>query len=229
MTEYTELIINQPNSTELQISDCYDTMIHAFDRVHIFRTEPEMRGGILNPVSYPTPDSKYWQAVRELTVMSENLAENEFALREANINLALLKLDLDEIGTETKRDNLLRDQKQVEIDRAEFNRAQIKREINRRRGEIVNWTQIIRELEPQLACGTTDPGRHQPISYIIEFGQKLMVAAESGDHEVGENNLSKLLGMIAEVKRVGRIDELRTMLETNHGLRDFLGDQIKED
>lgn len=224
MSEYTDMVLARGRADVAPISDCQDMMIRAFESVHIFRTETEMRGGILNPLNYPTNDAKYWQAIRELTVMSENLAENEFALREADLNLKLLALDMDEIDTVDERGKLLQAQKQVDIDRALFQRAALNREISRRIEEIRNWTRIVQELEPLVVCGITDPGRHQVITYIVEFARKL---AMGGEPEAIENNFAKLIGMIDEIRRVGRIDELRQVVQQDETLQGFLRDRLK--
>ena len=226
MNEYMDMIVSGETPDITTISECHDMMIRAFDTVHIFRTDTEMRGGILNPLDYPTHDAKYWQAIRELTVMSENLAENEFSLREVDLELQLLKLDLDEIDTVNARGKLQHAQKQVEIDRVEFKRALINREISRRIAEIQNWTRIIRELEPLLACGTTDPGRHQLITYIVEFSRKLIAARSvpNPDPESIQINFAKLGGMVNEIQRQDRIGELKAAVRDDEHLRSFLNE-----
>ena len=53
----------------------------------IYRTETEMRISVLNNGSHPTKASKYWQCVREQSMMYEQLRINiyEFRRREAKI------------------------------------------------------------------------------------------------------------------------------------------------
>jgi hypothetical protein len=56
--------------SEKAISDITNTSVssHAFHHVQMYRTQTEMEISVLSDVHFPTPDSKYWQTVREMNV-----------------------------------------------------------------------------------------------------------------------------------------------------------------
>ena len=47
----------------------------------LFRTEVEMRLSVLNDISHPTKAAKYWQSVREQSVMFEQMIHLSFGYR----------------------------------------------------------------------------------------------------------------------------------------------------
>ena len=46
-----------------------DELAENWKKKQIFRTETEMRISVLNDAKHPTPASKYWQSVREMSSM----------------------------------------------------------------------------------------------------------------------------------------------------------------
>ena len=50
-----------------QILQLKDELADNWNKKQIFRTETEMRVSVLNDAKHPTPASKYWQSVREMS------------------------------------------------------------------------------------------------------------------------------------------------------------------
>ena len=57
------------------------SLTDAWSKRQVFRIETEARFSVLNDASFPTPASRYWQAVREQTVMLDNLTIMSFDMR----------------------------------------------------------------------------------------------------------------------------------------------------
>lgn len=144
-------------SEELQ-----DTLRHA----QIFRTRTEMEVSVLNDVKRPTPDAKYWQAVREQNVMFVELVNMSYDYREAVVKLRKAQRKL-ENWTDEDGDDLDRQLVQIEIDRLSWQITNMERVAHDRIREIREWSDIKAKLRPKMRCGTTDPGEHQLVSYAI--------------------------------------------------------------
>ena len=58
-----------------------DELVDTWSKKQLFRTETEMRVGVLDDIRHPTNASKYWQAVREQSGMFENIIQSSFEIR----------------------------------------------------------------------------------------------------------------------------------------------------
>ena len=63
-----------------------------YNKKQVFRTKTEMEISVLNDLKFPTPDSKYWQAIREQSVMYSELIKLSFDYKRNVIEIK--KLDL---------------------------------------------------------------------------------------------------------------------------------------
>jgi hypothetical protein len=56
-----------------------------WNKKQIFRTETEMRVSVLNDAKHPTPASKYWQSVREMSAHFDAMMNLSFDMRRADV------------------------------------------------------------------------------------------------------------------------------------------------
>ena len=56
-----------------------------WETAQVFRTRTEMEMSVLNDLHFPTPDSKYWQCVREQNVMFGELVGLSFEYRKNRV------------------------------------------------------------------------------------------------------------------------------------------------
>ena len=69
-----ELVVNILKADDAaKIQNISTELIDTYTKRQLFRTDTEARMSVLNDGNFPTLASKYWQAVREQSVMFENL------------------------------------------------------------------------------------------------------------------------------------------------------------
>ena len=75
ITKYTKLGVDKIKDVDIlekddlmSVANLSKELQRVFEVKQVWRTETEMRYSVLNDVSFPTPASKYWQAVREQDV-----------------------------------------------------------------------------------------------------------------------------------------------------------------
>jgi len=148
------------------------------EREVVFRTPTEMRISVLNDITFPTPDSKFWQSVREQTAQLEQLVRESFEFKKTKNTLQRLRLrqrmlerKLEECDDDLEREDILLQIEALDIScrEKEFQLASIRRVVADRVREIKEWARIQEELEPLLEYGVDNPDRHQLVSYLRRF------------------------------------------------------------
>jgi hypothetical protein len=137
-----------------------------FRNVQVFRTRTEMEASILNDLKFPTPDSKYWQSVREQNVMFTELVSLSYEYRKNQVEIKKLIRDMPE-------DELDAELQKIEIERRLFIATNQERTAKDRIREIQDWHEIKERLIPDMLCGQTDADKHQLLSYTIRWLQQL--------------------------------------------------------
>ncbi len=127
-----------------------------YETAQVFRTDTEMIVSVLNHLKRPTPDAKYWQAVREQDVFLSELVTLSYEYRKTQIELRRLFRRL-----EHEDDDIERDAIALEIERQQWIAQQQERTARHRVREIVAWSRIKAELEPHLKYGVDDVNAHQ--------------------------------------------------------------------
>ncbi len=174
----------------------------------IFRTETEMRVSVLNDNSFPTVASKYWQCVREQSVMIEQAAlmSLEYRRNEVRMKRELRNMESD--------DELDREAAQIEIDSCLMARRNLERDIEDRVREIRLWSQIKEELDDG-SFDTVDVNVHQLVSYSVEFAMALATAnVQQFSGEEYKTLVGKLNTCIARAKEVNAFDQIVARLPT---------------
>jgi len=113
----------------------------SWSKRQIYRSEAEIRASVLNDVSFPDNSSKYWQAVREQSVMFESLINMTFEYRENEIKLQKNKNNLEKETDEYNKQLL-----EIEIEKLLFLRASMELIAKDRIRELNLWSEIKKEL-----------------------------------------------------------------------------------
>jgi len=183
-----------------------------FEASQRFRSRYEMENSVLNDVKFPTPDSKYWQSVREQMVHFEELVILSFEYRKSQARLELLnckraKLEVD--MESAPPDSIIQKEfharismLDADIGKLEFTLACQKKMANERHREITSWEEIMNNLIPNMKYGVDSPEEHQPESYYLRYKaetQMLPLAKGAGPADV--RNVLSQFGMAAKRAR----------------------------
>jgi len=165
-----------------------------FVRRSFFRSEFEMRYGVLSDSEHPTPDSKYWQAIGEQSVHVQELTTLSYEYKKLLADMEYKKIQIDELEYQLKNEEFKNDfdrrkvearlkKKQVELQEKQFGLILQRKAARERMKEIRNWTKIIAELKPLVKHGLEDWEAHHPERYIRRYGQRLQNINLLGDNE----------------------------------------------
>lgn len=133
-----------------------DELRRTWETVQVFRTRTEMKISVLKDIQHPTPDSKYWQAVREQNVMFGELVELSYAYRKKTVEIKKLRREI-----VTEQDDLEREFLQIEIEQNEWHLRNMERVAHDRIRETLEWSAIKKELLPHIKYGVNDVNEHQ--------------------------------------------------------------------
>ena len=133
-----------------QILQLKDELADNWNKKQIFRTETEMRVSVLNDAKHPTPASKYWQSVREMSAHFDALMGLSFEMRRNAIKR--LKLEKKINKAIEKGDELKQMELQVDLDENLYGRACMEQVAHDRVREIQTWS----KLKSELNDGTFD-------------------------------------------------------------------------
>ncbi|MDD4081844.1 MAG: hypothetical protein PHD05_00520 [Sphaerochaetaceae bacterium] len=144
------------------------------ETAQIFRTRTEMIVSVLNDIKHPTPDSKYWQAVREQNVMFHELAMLSYEYRKNKIEVKKLERKL-----LTEEDDLEKELIQIDIERMNFVLINMERTARDRIREVVEWSKIKAELRPKLQYGEDNVNEHQLAAMKKRFSYEASLVSSS--------------------------------------------------
>ena len=154
-----------------------DELKQTWETVQVFRTRTEMEVSVLQDIKHPTPDSKYWQAIREQNVMFTELVGLSYEYRKKSVELRKLQRDLKNLtepwngeGSDwVAQDDLEIELKQIEIEQTEWTMLQMERVAQDRIREILEWSDIKKKLLPDMEYGVDNVDRHQMESFYKRF------------------------------------------------------------
>jgi len=166
-----------------------------WNKKQIFRTETEMRVSVLNDGKHPTPASKYWQSVREMSAHFDSLMSLSFDIRRNQVQrLRLEKLMQDAIDT---NDELGQLELQIELDENLYNKACMQQVAHDRVRELQVWSKIKAELDD----GTFDSqnvNTHQAKSLELSLGNRAKALSKNAD-------VSEVLNALGPYQTVQRL------------------------
>ena len=168
-----------------QLRELEPELKHGFIHGQVFRTRTEQEVSVLSDLKFPTPDSKYWQAIREQQVHFTELVMLSYEYRKNIQEIEILKAEIMEL-TAIKNNSELKDYeivkynakseiKNIEIERKIFLSTNHKRTAEGRIAEIINWHEITTQLEPTLQFSKDDVNEHQLGSYLQRFINEYLV------------------------------------------------------
>jgi len=164
----------------------------AWGKRQVFRTETEMRVSVLQDGKFPTLASKYWQSVREQTVMLDNLAIMGFDYRRNELKIKKLNKQLSEAVDEFDIEEL-----QIDLDECYFKKASAEQVANDRVREIKLWSQIKAELDDGT-FDTSDVNNHQLASLIQTLHNRKDCLTESSS----QAEVINVLGPLQTAERI---------------------------
>lgn len=185
------------------IVDLQDELRDVFLYSQVFRTRTEMEVSVLNDVSFPTADSKYWQAAREQNVMFQELINLSYEYRKNQVEIKKLQRDMDK-----ETDDLEKEFLQIEIERKEFLAISMERVAKDRIREIREWHEIKEKLKSFMKCSLTDVNEHQLVSYTKRWISELLAAGDAGSMPERYNLLGQLDKGIKMCKEKGCLDKV---------------------
>lgn len=185
------------------LADLGPELTHAYYSRQIFRTETEARISVLSDLYHPTKASKYWQAVREQTVMLEQLALASFDYRRNELSIKRHSKALTEAA-----DEFAVEEAQINLDECVFRREGLRTTAEDRVRELRMWSMLKAEVDDG-SFDTSDPNTHQLISYTTEFALTAD-ATKDANMSTGEmaNLCGKLQTAIARCKELGVLDQV---------------------
>ena len=147
-----------------QLDALRDDLLQTWETVQIFRTRTEMDVSVLKDIRFATPDAKYWQAIREQNVQFQELVMLSFEYRRNSLEIRKL-----ERNQAKEEDEIEREIMQVDIDQKHFISRNMERTAKERLREVIEWSNIKKELKPCLKYGDQDVNAHQWEALRIRF------------------------------------------------------------
>jgi hypothetical protein len=161
----------------------------------IFRTETEMRVSVLNDAKHPTPASKYWQSVREMSAHFDALMALSFDIRKSDIQR--LKLERQMNRALQQGDDLEIMEVQVHLDENLYNRACMEQVAHDRVREISTWSKIKAELNDG-SFDDKEVNNHQLDSLKLRLENK----AKAINENTSPAEVINILGVYQTIERI---------------------------
>jgi len=198
MNDITPVLSILTENDKNVLIDLIDELKTSWNKRQVFRTETEMRFSVLNDGNFPTNPSKYWQAVREQTVMLDNLVSLSFEIRRNDIKRKKLEQRL-----KNTYDNLEYDEIQIDIDETNWQRANMEQVAKDRVREILLWSQIKNELDDGT-FDTKNVNTHQAESYKLALQNRLQTLTEGSSQ-------AEVLNVIGPLNTLERLQQNGTL------------------
>jgi hypothetical protein len=169
-----------------------DELVDTWSKKQVFRTETEMRVGVLDDIRHPTNASKYWQAIREQSGMFENIIRSSFEIRRNKIKYEKLLRKL-----ENATDDLQRASIEVDIDENLYDRASLEQTAKDRIRELQIWSKIKSELDDG-SFDNQNVNTHQAESLHL----RLLNRARGINEHTDINEVNNIVGPLVTAERL---------------------------
>jgi hypothetical protein len=173
--------------------ELYDTYTHSQQH----RTRTEMEISVLQDLKHPTPDAKYWQAMREQDVQYTQLVLLGFEYKQLAIRTEKLRRK-----RLMETDDLEQELLDVKIQKNEYLLWLQEREGFHRLREIAEWSDIKKRLAPECKYGLTDVNAHQ----LESLGQRFENQAGALTDGSGVADRINILGLQKTARRMTRME-----------------------
>lgn len=166
-----------------------------WNKKQIFRTETEMRISVLNDAVHPTPGSKYWQSVREMSAHFDALMAMTFDLRRNEVKRLKLQRDLKKAQEEG--DDLAVAEIEIDLDENLYAKANMTQVAHDRVRELQTWSKIKAELNDG-SFDSQDVDKHQAQSYRLALQNRVAALNE-------QSNPSEVINAVGPLQTVERL------------------------
>jgi len=188
------LAVLKPNDAQ-EILQLKEELADNWNKKQIFRTETEMRVGVLNDGKFPTPAAKYWQSVREMSAHFDALMGLSFDMRRANVER--LKLEKKMKEAEEAGDELEIMSLQIDLDQNLYGKACMEQVAHDRVREIQTWSKIKLELD-NGTFDTQEVNTHQAES----LHHRLSFRASALNEHSDPTEVSNVIGQLKTMERL---------------------------
>jgi len=173
-----------------------DKLEDGFKKQQIYRPRYLMEVAVLK--NSLTPDAKYWQSNLERKVQFQNLIMLCYDYQEKQADIMM---------NQAKEFNYPNDDHLNSIQKAEVFKLQIQtnrmqtqliimqKEADERVREILEWTDIMDKLEPELEFSKDNPEEHMPKSFPLKFAQQQQLMKIAG--AVGATDMNGAMNILA--------------------------------
>lgn len=164
-----------------------------------FRPRFLMEVSVLNDMKFPTPDSKYWQSNLERDTHFRNLVELSFVYKEKIADIHILEAELHELEQEQDGNEIAKariEKKMIQIQHEKNSLVFMQKEALERVREIMNWTDIMKQLEQNLKYSKENPELHLPESFSLRFAREREAMRIAG-RENAANDLAGAMNIIS--------------------------------
>jgi len=217
-------VLNELSKSDMQaLQQMQSELVDNWNKKQIFRTEVEMRTGVLNDLKFPTNAAKYWQCVREMSSMFDGLMEASFDFRENEVHILKTKKKLEKAKNKQKELKIL--ELQIELDRLLYRRACIRQTASDRVRELKLWSQLKDELDDGSFDTTTINSKDQFEAHRIMWHNRTKVLNENSQPADVANALGS---HIAAEKIAGEDGKMLDFKQTAEKLKKLEGDQTKQ-
>jgi hypothetical protein len=170
-----------------------------WSKKQIFRTETEMRISVLNDAVHPTPGSKYWQSVREMSAHCDALMGMTFEMRRNEVKR--LKLEKEMKEAEEANDELKVRELEIDLDENLYGKANMVQVAHDRVRELQLWSRIKKELNDG-SFDSQNVDQHQAHSYRLALQNR----AQALNNESSPSEIINALGPLQTVERLMKED-----------------------
>ena len=188
------LAVLKPNDAQ-EILQLKEELADNWNKKQIFRTETEMRVGVLNDGKFPTPAAKYWQSVREMSAHFDALMGLSFDMRRAYVER--LKLEKKMKEAEEAGDELEIMSLQIDLDQNLYGKACMEQVAHDRVREIQTWSKIKLELD-NGTFDTQEVNTHQAES----LHHRLSFRASALNEHSDPTEVSNVIGQLKTMERL---------------------------
>lgn len=174
------------------------SLADAWGKRQVFRTETEARFSVLNDANFPTKASKYWQAVREQTVMLDNLTALSFDMRRDQLALKRAQ------AKKASADVFDQEEAQIEIDELMWKIASGEQVARDRAREILMWEQLKTELNDG-SFNSQDVNVHQRDSLLKQLSNRAMCLSDTAS----PGEVMNIYGPLETLKKAAGLLEVK--------------------
>jgi len=176
-----------------------------FVKAQLFRTRTEMEVSVLNDLKFPTPASKYWQAIREQNVHFQELVILSYEYRKNIVEIKQMEAKLSTLVDSFEKELL-----QIEIEKKTFAARNQERTAKDRIRELEQWSEIKQRESAEMSPEElSDAGNHQLISYTIRWMNETLQMGNSSSPSERQNLIGQLRSGVKLCQSTGVWDKAK--------------------